>query len=159
MRIKNLDFFIMFKLKSLINYIQTRYYIRLLIDYLQSIKKGNYWVSGVGLFMYYDDCEESFFYRKYETEAFDITYDINLNSSSDTFNWEQIRYYREIISNLDQLYKEIRTNDNYRDSKIILKQINISEPGIGDYDASLGLRINGKSLYVFIKDLQILRIE
>ncbi|MHB9140815.1 MAG: hypothetical protein ACYC25_02950 [Paludibacter sp.] len=167
-------FLIKLKLKKLINYILNIYAIKHLLDYLRSFKKGNYWVRGVGNFMYFadretcegckdredcKDCEFRFFYREWEHKLFNIDHDINFNSSTDTFNWEQVKSYREIISNLENLYEELRTNYKYKDSEIEFMIITILEPGKNDYDAGLVFRVDGNSIYAVIKDLHIIRIE
>jgi hypothetical protein len=140
-------------------YIQITDAIKHLKEYARSFKKGNHWVSGVGIFKYCDHDDDRFFTSDTDPCVYYIHYEINLDSSTDTFNWDQIKCYRDIIANLDNLYKEIRTNDKYRSSKFILWQIDISEPGMKDYDADLCISFENTSFVAYVKDLHIIRIE
>ena len=152
------------KFKLFKKYFQIKYAIKegikQLKEYSKSFKKGNYWVSGVGIFEYYDNGEFLFFSCETDPSVFYIYYDIYLDSSTNTFNWEQVKCYREIIANLDNLYDELKTKKKYSDSKFELLMIDIPEPGINDYDAQLDLVSNiHQYVSVFVKDLHVLRIK
>ena len=139
-------------------YIQITDAIKHLKEYARSFRKGKHWVSGVGIFKYCDHGDDRFFTNETDPSVYYIHYDINLDSATDTFNWDQIKCYRDIIANLDHLYKEIRTNDKYRNSKLKLREIDISEPGMKDYDAELCISFDNCILVAYVKDLHITRI-
>ncbi len=144
-------------------YIQITNTIKHLKEYARSFKKGKHWVSGVGNFIYYDDGDDRFFYCETDPSVYYIHYGINLDSSTDIFNWDQIKCYRDIIANLNNLYKEIRTNDKYRNSKFKLWDMNISEPGMKDYDADLFISCEDTSedtsFIAYVKDLHLVQIK
>ena len=151
------------KFKFFKKYFQIRYAIKegikQLKEYSKSFKKGNHWVSGEGIFTYYHNGEYGSFSCDSDPQVFHSYHDIYIMSFTNTINRKQIKCYREIIANLDNLCNEIRTNNKYRDSKFKLMMIEISEPGMNDYDAQLVLQFNNNSVDAFVKDLHILRIN